>query len=121
MDQLSGGAFLQARGLLKGGGAITDFESQKAEAAFARLNAAQSIEDYRAALTEFKHATTAGLAKLRQQGAMVPGGGQPPAAQGRGNAPGSRQPGSLAPGAVVNGFIYRGGNPKDQNSWERAQ
>ncbi|MFG1179010.1 hypothetical protein [Xanthobacter versatilis] len=29
--------------------------------------------------------------------------------------------GSLQPGAVVNGFVYRGGNPNDPNSWGRAQ
>ncbi|EDI8735806.1 hypothetical protein GEM21_05435 [Salmonella enterica] len=37
-DQLSGQAFLQARSYLKGQGAITDFESQKAEAALTLLN-----------------------------------------------------------------------------------
>lgn len=121
MDQLGGGAFLQARGMLKGGGAITDFESKQAEAAFARLSTAQNLEDYKAALGEFRNAINDGLAKLRQQGAMVPGGGQPaavPSPSAAGQAPTG---GGLTPGAAVNGFIYRGGNPKDPNSWERAQ
>ncbi len=120
MDQLSGGAFLQARQMLKGGGAITDFESQKAEAAYARLNSAQSVADYRAALNEFKGAITAGLAKLKAQSGMVPGGGQP---AGTGGAPASsgQGGGALSAGTVVNGFVYRGGNPNDPNSWGRAQ
>lgn len=67
MDQLSGNAFLQARQMLKGGGAITDFESQKAEAAFARLNRAQRVEDYIAALDEFNAAVQQGVAKLESQ------------------------------------------------------
>jgi len=65
IDQLSGEAFLQARQMLKGGGAITDFESQKAEAAMARLNTAQNDEDFVAALKEFKDAITTGLRKLQ--------------------------------------------------------
>ncbi len=79
MDQLAGGAFLQGRQLLKGGGAITDFESKKAEAAFARLNAAQSPEDYKLALDDFNMAVAEGVRKLEAQaaaGGYVPQGGQ---------------------------------------------
>lgn len=67
MDQLQGGAFLQARQLLKGGGAITDYEGQKAEAAFSRLRTAQSEADYRDALDDFYNAVEVGLRKLEQQ------------------------------------------------------
>lgn len=86
MDQLRGGVFLQGFQMLKGGGAITEVEGQKAEQAMARLSAAQNIGDYRQALGEFRDALTAGLAKLRAQGAMVPG-----VSQGFG-APGGGQP-----------------------------
>lgn len=77
MDQLQGGAFLQARQLLKGGGAITDFEGQKAEAAFVRMNAAQSPEDFKAALDEFNYFVQQGVAKLEAQarGQAPTGGG----------------------------------------------
>lgn len=72
MEQLQGGAFLQARQMLKGGGAITDYEGQKAEKAFARLSTAQNEADYRAALDEFNEAVQQGYAKLQAQA----GGGQ---------------------------------------------
>ena len=64
MDQISGGAFLTARQLLKGGGAITDFESKKAETAFIRLNAAQNEGDFRQAMQDFLDAVKSGLPKL---------------------------------------------------------
>lgn len=100
MDQLGGGAFLQARQMLKGQGAITDFESKRAEAAYARLNAAQSFEDYKAALTEFKDALTTGLTKLRSQAAMVPGGGGQVqgGVSGAGQSGGRYAPGGMQPG-----------------------
>jgi len=71
MDQLQGGAFLQARQLLKGGGAITDYEGKKAEGAFARLNAAQNPEDYKAALDEFNYYVQQGVKKLQDQAGMA--------------------------------------------------
>lgn len=77
MDQVQGDAFLQGRQLLKGGGAITDFESAKAEAAIARLNAAQRIEDYKAALDDFNAAVQEGVRKLEAQArGGAPAGGQ---------------------------------------------
>lgn len=92
IDAIKGGAFLQARQMLKGGGAITDYEGQKAEAAFARLNQAQSEEDFKAALDEFNLYVQQGLTKLQQQaGQHRMGGGypqqQPPPGGGGGNAP----------------------------------
>ena len=79
MDQILGGAFLQARQLLKGGGAITDFESQKAEQAFIRMNAAQNEADFRKAMTDFRDAVTAGLPKLdnAETGTAPAAGGMP--------------------------------------------
>jgi hypothetical protein len=63
--QLSGEAFLEGRTMLKGGGAITDFESAKAESAIARLERSLNEEDAKAALADFKDAVNAGLEKLR--------------------------------------------------------
>lgn len=73
MNQLSGGAFLQARQLLKGGGAITDFESRKAEEAFLLMNTALNEEDFRKAMQNFLDAVRAGLPKL-QTAAPAAGG-----------------------------------------------
>lgn len=70
IDQIRGGAFLEARQLLKGGGAITDYEGQKAEQAYARLNQAQSLQDFQAALDEFNYYVQQGLQKLQAQAGM---------------------------------------------------
>jgi hypothetical protein len=80
IDQLKGGAFLTARQLLKGGGAITDYEGQKAESAFARMNQAQSVQDFNSALDDFNSAVKQGVANLQRQKAMGTTGTQPPAA-----------------------------------------
>lgn len=72
MDQIGGGAFLQARQMLKGGGAITDFESAKAEAAMIRMNDAQSEQDYKAALDDFNSAVQSGIEKMRAQAGGAP-------------------------------------------------
>lgn len=93
LDQLQGGAFLQARQMLKGGGAITDYEGQKAEAAYARLNQAQSPEDFKAALDEFNMYVQQGLAKLEAQAGQQRMGAQPgpqPAPGGGGDPLGIR-------------------------------
>jgi hypothetical protein len=63
--QLQGTAFLEGRTLLKGGGAITDFESNKAESAIARLERSLNEKDAREALNDFKDAVRAGAAKLK--------------------------------------------------------
>ena len=83
IDQLKGDAFLQARQMLKGGGAITDFEGQKAEAAMARMNEAQSVEDYTAALRDFQEAVRAGAAKID---ALASGGAGAPSSAPAPNA-----------------------------------
>lgn len=65
IGQLQSNAWLSARAMLKGGGAITDYESKKAEAAVARLERPKSEADFRAALKELRDAITEGEAKLR--------------------------------------------------------
>lgn len=67
IDQIKGGAFLQARQILKGGGAITDFEGQKAEQAYTRMNQAQSVSDFNNALDDFNSAVQQGVRKLESQ------------------------------------------------------
>jgi hypothetical protein len=79
IKQLQGGAFLQARQMLKGGGQITDYEGQKAEQAIARLSQAQTEDDFKLALSDFRQAVNDGYAKLEAQyggGQVMQGGGQ---------------------------------------------
>lgn len=73
-NQLKGQAFLQAYGLLRGGGAITDIEGKKAESAMARLDRAQSEPEFRQALRDFRDAIDTGVRKLRDRagGASAP-------------------------------------------------
>lgn len=78
INQLKGGAFLQARQLLKGGGAITDFEGQKAEQAYTRMEEAQSVDDFNRALDDFNTAVQNGVRLLQDQAA----GGAAPTARG---------------------------------------
>lgn len=68
VDELMGGAFLEARTILKGGGAITDFESARAERAYSRMERAMQASDpkvFRDALSDFREAVNDGVAKLR--------------------------------------------------------
>lgn len=79
MDQINGQTFLQAFNALKGGGAITEIEGQKATEAMARLNTAQSVEDYQAALAELRGVVERGLANAQ---AKATGATQPTAPSG---------------------------------------
>jgi len=75
IGQLQSTTWLAARDMLKGGGAITDYESRKAEAAMARLSRATSEKEFRAALAELRDAVTQGqekLAAVATQPAMPP-------------------------------------------------
>ncbi len=65
LEQLQGGAFLQAFNMLKGGGAITEVEGRKAEQAIARLQRSQGETDFREALQDFRDAVNDGVRKLR--------------------------------------------------------
>jgi len=77
--QLEGQAFLQAFESLKGGGAITEMEGQKATQAIGRLDTAQSAEDYSQALQEVRSVLE--LAQSRMGGGMTT---PPPQAQSQG-------------------------------------
>jgi hypothetical protein len=67
INELMGGAFLEARQMLKGGGQITDYEGQRAERAYTRMETAiksSDPKDFKEALSDFKQAIADGLAKL---------------------------------------------------------
>lgn len=101
VDELMGGAFLEARTMLKGGGQITDYEGMRAERAYARMERAIQAGDpkvFREALTDFKQAVADGVEKLRAT-ARVPGAGS-------GNTP-SSDSGAGEEWTIVNGKPQR--------------
>lgn len=65
-NQLKGKAFLSAYSMLKGGGQITEIEGTKAENAMARMDRAQSEDDFKRALSDFRDAVQQGVQKLRE-------------------------------------------------------
>ena len=92
-NQLQSKAWLSARQMLKGGGAITDYESKKAEAAVARLSRAKGEAEFRSALTDLRDAITSGEAKLRAAGS----GSQETAPAPAGSTPSLQQSVPLSP------------------------
>lgn len=101
VDQLGGQAFLQAFNSLKGGGAITETEGNKATSAIARLNTTLSEKDFIEALTDFKNVVNEITERRRKenQGA-IPGMrvGQPAAGAATPAAPAAAAP---TGGAVI--------------------
>jgi hypothetical protein len=78
VEQLKGGAFLQAYETLKGGGPIANAEGQKAEMAIARLNQAVGEDDFKAALNDYKAAIIRGFNSMAQQTESQPYGQKQP-------------------------------------------
>lgn len=76
LGQIKGKNFLQAFQSLKGGGAITEVEGQKAEQAIARLDTTQSPEAFREALTELKGIVEKGRERASQKYRHAIGSGQ---------------------------------------------
>lgn len=71
-DQIKGKNFLQAFDSLKGGGQITEVEGKKAEQAQARLDRAQSDEEYLAALQELREIVVRGMQRAQQKAGRAP-------------------------------------------------
>lgn len=67
LAQIGGQQFLEAFGQLKGGGAITEIEGQKATAAIARMQASNSEEEFINAAREFQGIVKQGLARQQAQ------------------------------------------------------
>jgi hypothetical protein len=102
IGQLQSNAWLSARQMLKGGGAITDYESRKAEAAVARLSRAKSEAEFRTALKDLRDAITDGEAKLRgKPGATAPAAAPAPAATAAPPPSFINDPGMIAEAAKV--------------------
>lgn len=72
LDQAKGKAFASAYQTLKGGGQITEIETEMATKALANLEAAQSEEQFLQALDEFERAVMRGYAKLQTKAGVKP-------------------------------------------------
>ena len=68
--QAQGQVFLQGFEALKGGGVITEVEGLKAEQALARMDKAQSREDYEAGLKDYRDVIANGMAAAYQKAGM---------------------------------------------------
>lgn len=80
LDQAKGQAFLQAYSTLRGAGAITDVEGQKAGQALARINDPNiSKEAFMSALSDYEQVIRAGYQRLQEQAQKF--GGDDPQSQ----------------------------------------
>lgn len=72
IEQAKGQVFLEAFQSLKGGGAITELEGKKAEQAIARMDRAQSLGAYQAALDELIGVIQAGKQRAAAKAGQAP-------------------------------------------------
>lgn len=72
LEQIKGDQFLQAYGALKGGGAISEVEGQKAEKAVSRMQTAQSEKEFIKAANEFKDIVSQGVKRAEQRAGIAP-------------------------------------------------
>jgi hypothetical protein len=81
-DQIKGASFLEAFESLKGGGAITEKEGQKATDAINRMSTATSEAEYVRAAMDLQDVMRKGVANAQAKAARAGGGGGAPAAGG---------------------------------------
>jgi hypothetical protein len=73
LNQAKGQTFIQAFESLKGGGAITEIEGLKGEQALARLDRAQTMEDYDAALKDLEDVIRTGIEVAKTKARPIQG------------------------------------------------
>lgn len=100
LDQLNGSAFMQAFESLKGGGQITEIEGNKATAAIARLNRAQSDAEFQIALKDLRDVMSKGLSRL---GGGVSGSWDSPAPAAPANSFDAKPPAQQYRGKTMRG------------------
>jgi hypothetical protein len=79
LNEIQGGAFLQAFNTLKGGGSITEKEGEKATAAINRMSTAQSEKEFNIAAREYQDVLRTGIARAKAKaasGGAAPAGGE---------------------------------------------
>jgi hypothetical protein len=71
LDQLKGGAFLEAFNTLKGGGQITEVEGKKATDAIARMDNATSEQEFKAAVKDYQEVIRKGMNRAKMKAKPV--------------------------------------------------
>jgi len=71
LDQVKGKAFLQAFESLKGSGAITEKEGEKATDAIVRLNTAQTEDEFKQAINDFNTVITNAKSVAKQKAGII--------------------------------------------------
>ena len=74
LEQIKGGAFLQAVQQMKGSGAISEIEGDKAASALVRASNAQTPEAFIQAMTEFRTSIATGVDIAKQKAGVKPSG-----------------------------------------------
>ena len=77
LNEIQGGAFLQAFNTLKGGGSITETEGTKATQAINRMSTAQSEKEFNTAAREYQDILRTGIGRAKAKAASAGGGGIP--------------------------------------------
>lgn len=87
LKQINGGAFLDAYNTLRGSGAITDIEGEKATSAKQRMTTALNEKEFNAAAKDFLDVIDTGVKRARRQAAgdLQDPSGNPPAGGGTTN------------------------------------
>lgn len=67
LDEIKGGAFLEAYNTLRGGGSITEVEGQKATQAITRMSTAQSEKEFINAAREFQNVIRTGIKRSKEK------------------------------------------------------
>jgi hypothetical protein len=98
LEQVQGGAFLEAYERLKGTGQITEIEGKKATQAITRMQRSVSESEFMQAATEFRSALQTALDRTNTRLATARTRTQPPAPAGAGAQP------PAAPAAPAGGF-----------------
>jgi hypothetical protein len=91
LDELKGGAFLQAYNTLKGGGAITEVEGKKATDAITRMDKSQSENEFVKAAMDFRDVISRGMDRASQMRAGQPAATAQPSRQSLSTPPNAAQ------------------------------
>ena len=126
LETMKSTVFVNVREILKGAGPITDFEGRKAESAYLRADKAQTVEQFDAAMNEYKYWATRGLQKIQQQAGSsetvnlptAPAGMDKVKKQLYGTQSQAVTP-KLKRGHVEDGHTFIGDDPADPKSWKK--